>query len=161
MHSYCFYYTQNKIKLIPNELIKDIEILFKNIYNKNELDEIYKLNSKISSFDNIYTGLYIIRLNNKKIYIKLETGWFIIDINISGVMECYPDDSDYELIVNCLIILCIYYNVIENKWTTDGDINKNIMKNITKELSKLGFKQFNCKYNKEDDYYFINDMIKN
>jgi len=35
MPAYTFYYTQNKISHIPNELINDIKQLFINIYMEN------------------------------------------------------------------------------------------------------------------------------
>ena len=116
MSVYTHYYTQNKIKEIPEGLIKDITQLFKNIY-KDKFKEINKLNTlHISSFNEIYDDIiYIVRLNNKKIYIRIYCDWFIIDVNKSGKLYCDPDDEKYEFIVKLLLMLCIYYGVIK-KW---------------------------------------------
>jgi len=157
MPAYTHYYTQNKIKEIPEGLIKDITQLFKNIYNSTIFKEMYKLNTKkISSFNEVYDDtIYIVRLNKKKIYIRIYCVWFIIDVNKSGKLECDPDDDKYEFIVKLLLMLCIYYGVIKNGFRDDNDEYDNkIIQKCKKELCKLGFKNFNCNY--ENNKYFIN-----
>ena len=157
MPAYIHYYTQNKIKEIPEGLIKDITQLFKNIYNSTIFKETYKINTKkISSFNEVYDDtIYIVRLNNKKIYIRIYCEWFIIDVNKYGKLECDPDDDKYEFIVKLLLMLCIYYGVIKNGFEDDNDEYDNkIIQKCKKELCKLGFKNFNCNY--ENNKYFIN-----
>lgn len=157
MSVYTHYYTQNKIKEIPEGLIKDITQLFKNIYNSTTFKETYKINTKkISSYNEVYDDtIYIVRLNNKKIYIRIYCDWFIIDVNKSGKLECDPDDDKYEFIVKLLLMLCIYYGVIKNGFEDDNDEYDNkIIQKCKKELCKLGFKNFNCNY--ENNKYFIN-----
>ena len=159
---YTHYYTQNKIKEIPNGLIKDIKQLFKNVY-KNKFKIIDKTNTyKISSFDNIYDDdIYIIRLNTKKIYIRIYCDWFIIDTKKSGKMSCNPDSSSsfYETIIKTLLILCIHYGVIENGWQDDrNQIYNPIMNKCKEELYKLGYTKINIKYENENYY---SSMLKN
>lgn len=157
MPAYIHYYTQNKIKEIPEGLIKDIIQLFKNIYGPSTFKETYKINTKkISSYNEVYDDtIYIVRLNNKKIYIRIYCDWFIIDVNKSGKLKCDPDDDKYEFIVKLLLMLCIYYGVIKNGFEDDNDeYDDKIIQKCKKELCKLGFKNFNCNY--ENNKYFIN-----
>ena len=49
MPVYTHYYTQNKIKEIPEGLIKDIIQLFKNIYGPTTFKETYKINTRSHS----------------------------------------------------------------------------------------------------------------
>lgn len=161
MPAYTFYYTQNKVSYIPDELINDIKQLFINLYGKSKFNEIYEVNRKIKTFDKVYVDTHIVRLNNKKIYIRIECGWFIIDINKEGELICDPDDSDYEILVNCLLMLCIYYNVIENKWENDNKtLDKTIINKCKKELYKLGFNNISVKFNDKDKYYYLEKIIK-
>ena len=156
MPVYTHYYTQNKIKEIPEDLIKDITQLFKNIY-KDKFKEIDKTNiDKKSIFNDVYDeDIYIVRLNNKKIYIRIYCDWFIIDIDKFGKLDCEPDDEKYEFIVKLLLMLCIYYGVIENGFEDDNDeYDEKIIQKCKKELYKLGFKNFKCNY--ENNKYFIN-----
>ena len=156
--SYCYahFYIQNKIDEIPKDLIKDITQLFKNIY-KDKFKEIDKTNiDKKSIFNDVYDeDIYIVRLNNKKIYIRIYCDWFIIDIDKFGKLDCEPDDEKYEFIVKLLLMLCIYYGVIENGFEDDNDeYDEKIIQKCKKELYKLGFKNFKCNY--ENNKYFIN-----
>ena len=161
MPAYYFTYTQKKIKEIPNELINDIIKLTKNIFGKNKFNKIYKVDKRISYFNNTYDDVYIVRLNNKKIYIRIYCGWFIIDTNKSGIMDCEPDDEYYEVFTHCLIMLCIYYNLVGNNWSNDNNkLDKNVITKCKKELYKLGFKQIVCNFNTKLKYYYLTKMIK-
>jgi len=162
MPVYTHYYTQNKIKEIPEGLIKDIIQLFKNIYGPTIFKEMNKLDTKkISSFDEVYDDIiYIVRLNNKNIYIRIYCDWFIIDVDKFGKLDCDPDDDKYEFIVKLLIMLCIYYGVIENGFEDDNNkYDDKVIQKCKKELYKLGFKNFKCNY--ENNHYFINMIKKN
>ena len=164
MSAYTHYYTQNKIKEIPNGLIKDIKQLFKNLY-KDKYKEIDKTKSK-----KIYTyndwneeSLYIVRLNNKKIYIKICLDWFIIDINRSNKETFIDVDYSsyyYEIIIKILLMLCVYYGVIKNEWQDDRNkINETLMNKCKKELIKLGFSKINYKFDNKNKSYYT-EMIK-
>lgn len=97
---------------------------------------MYKTDTKkISSFDNVYDDIYIVRLNNKKICIRIYCDWFKIDINKSGKLNCDPDDDKYEFIVKLLLMLCIYYRVIKNGFEDDNDeYDDKVIQKCKKEL---------------------------
>jgi len=162
---YTHYYRQNKIKEIPEELIKDIKQLFKNIY-KNKYKEIDKTNSKkIYTYnDGIEENLYIVRLNNKKIYIKICLDWFIIDINKTNNKTFIDTDYSsyfYEIIIKILLMLCIHYGVIKNEWQDDRNkIYNPIMNKCKEELYKLGYSKINFSFDNKSKVYQTS-MIKN
>lgn len=162
-------FIQNKINIIPTDLINDLKQLiiskYKNIYSyinqTNNNFNLYTKNKQDYIFEN--TPFVLIELNNIRINILFNNReTFEINLKKSMFKIIDIDDEDNIYFIKSLFILLTFYGIIKNNWKEHYNINgynnycindydiKYTFEEIytyEKYFYKIGFNIFNCNFN--------------